>query len=148
MNPLLRWLLLLIGAASFLPGRARAEGLKQLTPNTTGPTTILSDPINIRSGYFSHDVNTTGGHQERAGLSFLKPSGFAFNGVVFSEEYRVFVRVRAAETLLYGVHRVNKPIINANQHDPILTLCFGGRGVFPIVVDPNSKPLLFTWNSV
>ena len=124
MNPLLRWLLLLMGTASLLPGRARAEGSKRLTPNTTDTTTVLGDPTNTRSGYISHDVNITGGHQERAGLSFLKPFGFAFNGVV-SEEHRMFVRVKAGETLLYGVHHVTNPIMNANQRDPILTLRFG-----------------------
>ena len=67
-----------------------------------------------------------GGHQERAGLSFLKPSGFAFNGVAFSEEHRVFVRAKAGETLLYGAHRVNNPTTDASQRDPILTLRFGG----------------------
>ena len=60
MTPLLRWLLLLPGTALLLPGRARAEGSKQFTPNPTGTTTVLSDPTNTRSGYLSHDVNTTG----------------------------------------------------------------------------------------
>ena len=67
MNPLLRWLLLLIGTASLLPGRARAEGLKQLTPNTTGTTTVLSDPTNTRPGYLSHDVNIAGAGVTRSG---------------------------------------------------------------------------------
>ena len=100
MTPLLRWLLL-PGTASLLPGRARAEASKQLTPNPTGTTTVLSDPNNTRSGYLSHDVNIAGAGVTRgAGLSFLTPFGFAFNGVVFSEEHRVFVRAKAGETLL------------------------------------------------
>ena len=139
MNPLLRWLLLLIGTASLQPGRARAEGSKQFTPNTTGITTVLSDPTNTRSGYPSHDVNTTGGHQERAGLSSLNPFGFAFNGVAFPEKYRVFVRVKAGETLLYGVHHVNSPIMNANQRDPILTLRFGAGACSRLWLTPTAN---------
>jgi len=67
MTPLLRWLLLL-STASLLPGRARAEGSKQLTPNPTGTTTVLSGPTNTRSGYLSHDVNTTGAGGIRSGV--------------------------------------------------------------------------------
>ena len=36
----------------------------------------------------------------------------------------MFVRVKAGEMLLYGVHRANNPITDANQRDPILTLRF------------------------
>jgi len=46
--------------------------------------------------------------------------------VVFFEEDRVFVRAKAGETLLYGVHRVNNPTTDASQRDPIPTLRFGG----------------------
>ena len=58
-------------------------------------------------------------------MSFLKPFGFAFNGVVFFEEYRVFVWVKAGETLLYGVHRANNLMTDAHQRDLIPTLCLG-----------------------
>lgn len=63
-------------------------------------------------------------------MSFLKSFGFAFNGVVFFEEHRMFVRVKAGETLLYEVHRVNNPITDTNQRDPILTQRFGAGAYF------------------
>jgi hypothetical protein len=125
MNPFLRWLLPM-AAIPLLLGQVRAEGSKQLTPNTTATAgAALSDPANTRSGWLAHDVNFTGAGITNTSLSFLKPFGFNFNGVTFSEDHRMFVRVKAGETLLYGVHRVNNPITNANQRDLILTLRFG-----------------------
>ena len=123
MNHLLRWLLLT--NALLLPGWAWAEGSKQLTPNTTGTTADLTLATNTRSGFLSHDVNLGG--TGNTSLGFLKPAGYNYNGVAFSEDHRMVVRVKAGETLFYGVHRTptNQLAAGTNQRDLILTLRFG-----------------------
>lgn len=122
MNSFLRWLLLLSAALPLLPRGAWAEGSKQLTPNTNN--LALTDPANTRSGYLTHNVNFTGVGITNTSLGFLKPSGFSYNSVAFSEDHRMYVRVKADETLLYGIHRTNNGQLAAgtNQRDLTLTL--------------------------
>ncbi|NVO85374.1 T9SS type A sorting domain-containing protein [Hymenobacter terrestris] len=78
----------------------RAEGSKQLTPNSN-PTVALTDPANTRAGFLTHDA--IGG--ENVSLGFLKPRSWGTTALLFTEDYRMYVRLKPGETLYYGVHR-------------------------------------------
>ena len=127
MNTLLRWLLLLTTATALLPEQARAEGSKQLTPNTAGTTADLTLVTNTRSGWLEHDANFTGNpNAANVSNSFLKPSTYTYNGSpLFSEDHRMYIRVKAGEVLYYGVHRVLSGFAPTNQADLVLTVKYG-----------------------
>ena len=73
---------------------ASGPGSKQPGPNTPATNGLaLSDPLNTRSGWLTHNVNSLGGATNNTSPSFLTPLGFDFNGVVFSEDHRMFVRL-------------------------------------------------------
>ncbi|WP_169513154.1 T9SS type A sorting domain-containing protein [Hymenobacter aerophilus] len=97
---------------------ARAEGSKQLTPNSN-PTVALTDPANTRAGFLTHDA--IGG--ENVSLGFLKPRSWGTTALPFKEDYRMYVRLKPGETLYYGVHRSN--FSNVNYADLVLTVRYG-----------------------
>ncbi|MHA6246293.1 T9SS type A sorting domain-containing protein [Pontibacter sp. CAU 1760] len=106
-----------------LPLLALAEGSKQLTPNTAGSPTNLTDHNNTRAGYLAHDANfaaNTG--VAPTSLSFLKQAGFSYNGATYSKEHRMYVRVLAGEQLHYGVHRTIHDQGSGNQGDLIISV--------------------------
>jgi len=114
----------LIFTLLLLPSTLYGEGSKQLTPNTAG-TAIYSmiDPRNTRTGFLAHDANlpsATG--VATTSLSFLKPEGFSRNGVNYSSDHRLYIRVKPGETLYYGVRRAIHDQTNANQADLTITL--------------------------
>ncbi|RFP66698.1 T9SS C-terminal target domain-containing protein [Hymenobacter lapidiphilus] len=78
----------------------RAEGSKQLTPNSN-PTVALTDVANTRAGFLTHDA--IGG--ENVSLGFLKPRSWGTTALPFTEDYRMYVRLKPGEKLYYGVHR-------------------------------------------
>lgn len=106
-----------------LPLFVFAEGSKQLTPNTAGSPTTLTDPNNTRVGYLAHDANfaaNTG--VAPTSLSFLKPAGFSYNGATYNKEHRMYVRVLPGEQLHYGVHRTTHDQGSGNQGDLNITI--------------------------
>ncbi|RDC64192.1 hypothetical protein [Adhaeribacter pallidiroseus] len=97
------------------------EGSKQLTPGQSG--SVLTDPTNDKAGYLSHDANlpaNTG--VAPSSLSFLKPSGFSRNGVTYSKDHRLYIRVKAGEILYYGVHRTTHDQGTGNQAALTITM--------------------------
>ncbi|MCJ8163930.1 T9SS type A sorting domain-containing protein [Pontibacter sp. E15-1] len=106
-----------------MPILALAEGSKQLTPNTPGSPTTLTDHNNTRAGYLAHDANfpsQTG--VSTTSLSFLKPAGYNYNGATYSKDHRLYVRVLPGEQLHYGVHRTAHDQGSGNQGDLIITV--------------------------
>lgn len=119
---LLRLILLLILA----PFMVLAEGSKNLTPGNKGNPSPKHS-TNTISGYLQHDDNgdmVDGIITVNSG-SFLKPSTFSgFGG--FTEDHRLFIHVKAGETLYYGVRRIPTNNNNSgNQRDLVLTLRYG-----------------------
>ncbi len=97
------------------------EGSKQLTPGTN--TLALTDPANDRAGYLSHDANLAANTGVApSSLSFLKPFGFSRNGVTYSRDHRLYIRVKAGETLYYGVRRALHEQGTGNQAGLIITV--------------------------
>ncbi|AKQ44457.1 hypothetical protein TH63_00485 [Rufibacter radiotolerans] len=98
-----------------------AEGSKQLTPNQS--SAALTDPANDKAGYLAHDANfPSASGVAITSLSFLKPAGFSRNGATYSKDHRLYIRVKAGETLYYGVRRAIHEQTTANQADLIITL--------------------------
>ncbi|RYE90748.1 MAG: hypothetical protein EOO37_02180, partial [Cytophagaceae bacterium] len=90
-----------------LPTAALAEGSKQLTPNTPGTPTALTDPANTRAGYLEHDANLAGAAYGYISKGFLKPSGYTDNGkFTYNDNQRMYVLLKPGETVYYGVHRI------------------------------------------
>ncbi|MBC5773419.1 DUF11 domain-containing protein [Pontibacter sp. KCTC 32443] len=120
-----RLLLLCFFVCSFFPLQILAEGSKNLTPNTTGSPSALTDPNNTRSGYLAHDANfAAAAGVAPTSLSFLKSAGFNYNGAVYSADHRLYVRVLPGETVHYGVHRTSHDQGTGNQGDLIITARF------------------------
>ena len=114
--------LLAAGLLLCLPASlARAEGSKQLTPNTN-PAVALTDPANTRAGFLTHDVVLSA--QENISLGFLKPTAWGTTAFPFTEDYRMFVRLKPGETMHYGVHR-NTYDTNNTYADLVLTVRYG-----------------------
>ncbi|MFD2787185.1 T9SS type A sorting domain-containing protein [Hymenobacter rubripertinctus] len=100
----------------------RAEGSRELTPNTSGTTANLTLATNTRAGYLTHDFNNIVAGQYQS-QGFLKPSSWSGGtNRPFSADYRLRVRLKAGETLFYGVHRIASAAGSGNQNDLILTL--------------------------
>ncbi|MBT9394178.1 T9SS type A sorting domain-containing protein [Hymenobacter sp. NST-14] len=107
---------------------ARAEGSRELTPNTAGTPTNLTSTANTRAGYLTHDFNNivSGQYQSQG---FLKPSSWSGGSSrPFSTDYRLLVRLKAGETLFYGVHRMASEVGSGNQNNLILTLKYDNNG--------------------
>ncbi|UOQ53923.1 beta strand repeat-containing protein [Hymenobacter cellulosivorans] len=106
---------------------AWAEGSRELTPNTAATAGVaLNNNTNTRSGWLEHDANfANNAAAGNASRGFLKPFGYNYNGVVFSEDHRLYIRVKAGEYLYYGIHRINNVNNTGNQNDVILTLKYG-----------------------
>ena len=101
---------------------ALAEGSRELTPNTSGTTANLTLATNTRAGFLTHDFNNLVAGQYQS-QGFLKPSSWSGgNTRPFSTDYRLLVRLKAGETLFYGVHRIASAAGSGNQNDLILTL--------------------------
>jgi hypothetical protein len=121
-NLLLRLLLLM----ALVPGMVLAEGSKNLTPRNSGGSSP-TDRTNTIVGYLQHDDNgdVVNGVMTVNSSSFLKPSTFRrFGG--FKEDHRLYIHVKAGETLYYGVRRT--PTNNSSsgsQRDLFLTLRYG-----------------------
>lgn len=98
---------------------AWAEGSRQLTPNLPATPTDLRDPANTRAGFLTHDA--IGG--ENVSLGFLKPKSWEQSGLSFSDDYRLYIRLKPGETLHYGVHRSN--FGPSNYAEVQLTLRYG-----------------------
>ncbi|MGV3639281.1 MAG: hypothetical protein ACO1NZ_02105, partial [Adhaeribacter sp.] len=97
------------------------EGSKQLTPGQNN--TALTDPGNDRSGYLAHDANLPSATGVGiSSLSFLKPAGFSRNGATYSKDHRLYIRVKAGETMYYGVHRAIHDQTTANQGNLTITV--------------------------
>jgi len=104
-----------------IPFSLYGEGSKQLTPNKSASP--LTDPNNDKSGYLAHDANFPSANGVSiSSLSFLKPVGFARNGATYSKDHRLYIRVKAGETMYYGVHRAIHDQTTANQADLIITV--------------------------
>jgi uncharacterized repeat protein (TIGR01451 family) len=113
--------LLLFCLAAFQTSLSLAEGSKQLTPNQS--TAALTDPANDKAGYLAHDANfPSASGVAITSLSFLKPAGFSRNGATYSKDHRLYIRVKANETLYYGVRRAIHEQTSANQADLTITL--------------------------
>ncbi|MBC3538939.1 T9SS type A sorting domain-containing protein [Rufibacter sediminis] len=118
---MVRTLRLLTFALLLFPFTMYGEGSKQLTPNAS--TAALTSTLNDRVGYLAHDANfpsATG--VAITSLSFLKPAGFSRNGATYSKDHRLYIRVKAGETLYYGVRRAVHDQTTANQADLTITL--------------------------
>ncbi|PSR53278.1 hypothetical protein AHMF7605_06905 [Adhaeribacter arboris] len=90
------------------------EGSRQLTPGQS--TSALTDPNNDKAGYLAHDANLASATGIAvSSLSFLKPAGFSRNGATYSKDHRLYIRVKAGETLYYGVHRTTHDQGTGNQ---------------------------------
>ncbi|WP_299822038.1 T9SS type A sorting domain-containing protein [uncultured Pontibacter sp.] len=101
-----------------IPYVAVSEGSKNLTPNTTGTTTDLTNPGNTRAGFLAHDANfASAAGVGPTSLSFLKSPGFNYNGATYSPDHRLYVRVLPGETLHFGVHRTSHDQGTGNQGD-------------------------------
>ncbi|WP_210466677.1 T9SS type A sorting domain-containing protein [Rufibacter roseolus] len=112
---------LLVFAFAFFPLTLFAEGSKQLTPNKS--SSALTSPLNDKVGYLAHDANLPSASGVAiTSLSFLKPAGFSRNGATYSKDHRLYIRLKAGETLYYGVHRAIHDQTSANQADLTLTL--------------------------
>ncbi|WP_210486733.1 T9SS type A sorting domain-containing protein [Rufibacter aurantiacus] len=112
---------LLVFAFVFFPLTLFAEGSKQLTPNKS--SSALTSPLNDKVGYLAHDANLPSASGVAiTSLSFLKPAGFSRNGATYSKDHRLYIRVKAGETLYYGVHRAIHDQTSANQADLTITL--------------------------
>ncbi|KAA3436100.1 T9SS type A sorting domain-containing protein [Rufibacter hautae] len=112
---------LLVFAFIILPFTLFAEGSKQLTPNKS--SSALTSPLNDKVGYLAHDANLPSASGVAiTSLSFLKPAGFSRNGATYSKDHRLYIRVKAGETLYYGVHRAIHDQTSANQTDLTITL--------------------------
>ena len=119
MTKLLR-LLAATGLLLSLPtSQLLAEGSKQLTPNTN-PGAALTDPANTRAGFLTHDA--IGG--ENVSLGFLKPRSWGTTALPFTEDYRLYVRLKPGETMHYGVHR--NLYVGGTFADLTLTVRYGG----------------------
>ncbi|GAB3814530.1 hypothetical protein GCM10028895_07720 [Pontibacter rugosus] len=104
-----------------MPLLVRAEGSKQLTPNSNN--LALTDPNNTRAGFLSHDANfasNTG--VGPTSLSFLKSPGFNYNGATYSEDHRLYVKVKPGERLHFGVHRTTHDQGTGNQGNLNITV--------------------------
>ncbi|WP_190277555.1 T9SS type A sorting domain-containing protein [Adhaeribacter rhizoryzae] len=118
MKKSLRLLLLLV---AFIPFQVLAEGSKQLTPNKS--TSALTDPNNDKSGYLAHDANLpSASGVSISSLSFLKPAGFSRNGATYSKDHRLYIRVKAGESMYYGVHRAIHDQTSASQGKLVITI--------------------------
>lgn len=105
----------------FVPLFMYGEGSKQLTPNKS--TSALTDPNNDKAGYLAHDANLpSASGVSISSLSFLKPAGYSRNGATYSREHRLYIRVKANETLYYGVHRAIHDQTTANQGNLTITV--------------------------
>ncbi|QCR21942.1 T9SS type A sorting domain-containing protein [Pontibacter sp. SGAir0037] len=98
-----------------VPLLVHAEGSKQLTPNTT--TNGSTDFNNTSVGYLQHDDGSISN-------GFLKPSTWTLGNTRFTEDYRLYVRLKPGETVYYGVRRI-KTNETATQSNLILTLKYG-----------------------
>ena len=105
-----------------------AEGSRELTPNTPGTPTNLTNAANTRAGYLTHDFNdiVAGQYQSQGFLKASTWSGGASRP--FSTDYRLLVRLKPGETLYYGVHRIASENGNGNQDALILTLKYDNNG--------------------
>ncbi|SMB99175.1 hypothetical protein SAMN00120144_0052 [Hymenobacter roseosalivarius DSM 11622] len=117
------------------PSLLLAEGSRQLTPNqAVNPATTLpyplTDPRNDRAGFLTHDVNAATGGLNLS-LGFLKPLAWGTSDVSFLEDYRLHIRLKAGETLNYGVHRVAR--IGGGTHANLLLTLRYGAGAGTIV---------------
>ncbi|RIJ41670.1 CARDB domain-containing protein [Pontibacter oryzae] len=111
----------LLALCLLLPLQILAEGSKQLTPNNS--TLALTDPGNDRSGYLAHDANyAVGTGVAPTSLGFLKPYGFTRNGSTYSEDHRLYVRLKPNETLYYGVRRAQHDQGSGNHADLTIDL--------------------------
>ncbi|RNI26228.1 T9SS type A sorting domain-containing protein [Rufibacter latericius] len=118
MAKTLRYLLL---AFLLFPFITYGEGSKQLTPNRS--SSALTSPLNDKAGYLAHDANLPSASGVAiTSLSFLKPAGFSRNGATYSKDHRLYIRVKAGETLYYGVRRAVHDQTSANQADLTITL--------------------------
>ena len=114
-------LLLLVSFLLLVSCYLFAEGSKQLTPNNS--SSPLTDSNNDKAGYLAHDANfPSAAGVSISSLSFLKPTGFSRNGATYSKDHRLYIRVKAGETLYYGVHRTIHEQTTANQSDLIITM--------------------------
>lgn len=114
----LRFLLIFLVS---IPFAVYGEGSKQLTPGQTN--TVLTDPGNDRSGYLAHDANLPSATGVGiSSLSFLKPAGFSRNGATYSKDHRLYIRVKAGETMYYGVRRAIHDQTAANQGNLTITV--------------------------
>lgn len=132
MRTLLRAIVLVFAIA---PSLLLAEGSRQLTPNrAVDPTTNLpyplTDPRNDRAGFLTHDVNAFTGGQNLS-LGFLKPLAWGTAQLPFSEDYRLHIRLKAGETLSYGVHRTGRN--GGGTHANLLLTLRYGAGAGTIV---------------
>ncbi|MEJ8756560.1 T9SS type A sorting domain-containing protein [Pontibacter sp. H259] len=122
MRLLVHYLFLLL---VFAPLFVLAEGSRNLTPNTAGSPTNLSDPNNTRAGFLTHDANfASAAGVGPTSLSFLKSPGYSYNGATYSADHRLYVRVLPGETVHFGVHRIahDQGTGNQNQNDLNITV--------------------------
>ncbi|MGY2132495.1 T9SS type A sorting domain-containing protein [Hymenobacter sp. HD11105] len=132
MRTLLRAIVSILVLAPLL---TQAEGSRQLTPNKAlNPATNLpyplTDPRNDRAGFLTHDVNAATGGLDLS-LGFLKPQAWGTTATPFSADYRLHIRLKAGETLQYGVHRVAR--VGGGTHANLLLTLRYGAGAGTIV---------------
>ncbi|MBC6605859.1 T9SS type A sorting domain-containing protein [Hymenobacter sp. BT188] len=125
----------IVSVLALAPSLLLAEGSRQLTPNrAVNPATNLpyplTDPRNDRAGFLTHDVNAATGGLNLS-LGFLKPLAWGTSDVPFLEDYRLHIRLKAGETLNYGVHRVAR--IGGGTHANLLLTLRYGAGAGTIV---------------
>ncbi|NDK54445.1 T9SS type A sorting domain-containing protein [Pontibacter fetidus] len=105
------------------PGFVLAEGSKNLTPNSSGSSTDLTNPNNSRAGYLAHDANfASAAGVGPTSLSFLKSPGYNYNGATYSPDHRLYVRVLPGESIHFGVHRTTHDQGTGNQNDLTITV--------------------------
>ncbi|PIQ21927.1 MAG: hypothetical protein COW65_06155, partial [Cytophagales bacterium CG18_big_fil_WC_8_21_14_2_50_42_9] len=118
---MIKLLQVLVSILLLIPVALYGEGSKQLTPNQSSAALTSTD--NDKAGYLAHDANlpsATG--VSITSLSFLKAAGFSRNGATYSKDHRLYIRVKAGETLYYGVHRAIHDQTTANQANLTITL--------------------------
>lgn len=128
-----------------LPKGANAEGSKQLTPNMAGTATTPynSATYGNTSNTFVGFLQTDDNEGQKNSRSFMKPyyTGLR-DGVTWSADEQLQVRVKAGETLHFGFHRIPT---NSGQtfRDMVIVLRYGpapGTVVFrdTLIADVNS----------
>ena len=78
---------------------ARAEGSKDLTPDSLTSSISASSKNNNYVGFLQHDDNQTNAPRS---FGFLKPSSNAF----FTKDHRLKVHLEPGDTLFFGVRRI------------------------------------------